>query len=81
LVALTSKVCVPCDRAVYVFGEVQPAKAPLSSLHLKPAPLSLEEKPKLAEVLSTVPEGPEVMVVSGTVGGGAAVVKDPVVLP
>ena len=40
---------------------------------------SEEEKEKLAELLLTVPEGPESMVVSGAVvsaGGAAAVVKD-----
>ena len=41
----------------------------MSRLHWKVEPVSLEEKPKLAEALFTVlPEaGPEVMVVSGAV--------------
>jgi hypothetical protein len=45
-------------------------------------PASSEEKVKLAELLLSVPEGPESMVVSGGVvsagGGAAAVVKDQV---
>ena len=46
---------------------------PASSLHSKVLPASSEEKAKLAELLFTVPEGPESMVVSGGVvssGGG-----------
>ena len=66
-VAFTSKVCEPSDSPLYSFGEVQLSKAPLSSLHSKVALLSLEEKLKLAVVLLRVPEGPEVMLVSGEV--------------
>jgi hypothetical protein len=41
--------------------------------HSKVEPASEEEKAKLAEVLATVPEGPEVMVVSGGVVSGGVV--------
>jgi hypothetical protein len=46
---------------------------PASSLHSMVLPASSEEKVKLAELLLSVPEGPESMVVSGGVvsaGGG-----------
>jgi len=66
-VALTSKVWLPFERPVYSLGEVQAPQEPLSSLHSKLEPLSEEEKLKLAELLCTVPEGPESMVVSGGV--------------
>ena len=55
--ALTSKVCEPSDRPVY----------------LKVTLLSLEENPKLAVVLLTVSEGPESIVVSGAVVSAAVV--------
>jgi hypothetical protein len=54
-------------------GEVQLLKVAPSSLHSKVEPVSLEVKANEADVLFTVPEGPDVMVVSGGVvsGGGA----------
>ena len=50
------------DSPVYSFGEVQAVHAPPSSLHLNEE-LSEEEKAKLAVLLFTVPDGPELMVV------------------
>ena len=50
------------------------AKAPLSSLHSKVDPASEEENVNEAEVLLTLPDGPELMVVfGGVVSGGGAV--------
>jgi hypothetical protein len=67
----------PADRPVYAFGELQALQSLSEVLstrrHWKVEPLSEEEKAKLAEVLVTVPEGPELMVVSG---GG--VIESPV---
>ncbi len=66
---------MPLVRAVYFLGEEQALKAALSSLHSKVEFASLEEKANVAELVLTVPEGPESMVVSGGVvscGGGAA---------
>jgi hypothetical protein len=56
-------------------GEVQLAQEPESSLHWKVEPLSVAEKPKLAAVDVVVPDGPELIVVSGAVvsAGGASV--------
>jgi hypothetical protein len=48
-------------------GEVQATQAPESSLHWKLEPLSVAEKPKLALVEAVVPEGPELIDVSGAV--------------
>ena len=48
-------------------GEVQLLKAAPSSLHSKVEPVSEEEKENEADVLLTVPDGPESMVVSGGV--------------
>jgi hypothetical protein len=48
-------------------GELREAKLPPSSLHSKVEPASVEEKPNEAEVLPTVPDGPESMVLSGAV--------------
>src|SRR5215218_3998380 len=67
--ALTSNVCVPSARAPSsgtLLGEAQASKVPPSSLHWKVASPWSEEKPNSAEVLPTVPEGPESMVVSGS---------------
>ncbi len=78
-VALTEKVWEPSAKPVYCCGEVQLLKAVLSRRHSKVEFASLEENSKVAEVLFTVAEGPEVMVVSGGVvsaGGAAAVAKD-----
>ena len=66
-VARTLKVWEPLVRPLYCFGEVQLLKGAPSRLHSKVEPDSLEENPKAASVLLTVPVGPEVMVVSGGV--------------
>src|SRR4051794_34792213 len=44
LVACTVNVCVPAASPEYVFGDAQAETAPLSSLHLKSAPLVAEVK-------------------------------------
>jgi acyl-coenzyme A thioesterase PaaI-like protein len=61
-------------------GEVQLVKADPSSAHPKVEFDSDDEKVKLADVVVTVPDGPEPIDVSGGVvsGGAAAVVKDQV---
>ncbi len=51
-------------------GEVQLLKAAPSKRHSKVEFASEEEKAKPAELLLTVPEGPEVMMVSGGVVPG-----------
>ena len=65
-VARTWNVCAPLARRVYVTGEVQLVKDPLSSLQAKVA-VSVAVKVKLAVVEPAVPVGPEVIVVSGGV--------------
>lgn len=65
-VARTLKVCAPLARRVYVTGEVQLVKDPLSNLQAKVA-VSVAVKVKLAVDEATVPVGPEVIVVSGGV--------------
>lgn len=65
-VARTWNVCVPLARRVYVTGDVQLVKDPLSSLQAKVA-VSVAVKLKLAVVEPTVPVGPDVIVVSGGV--------------
>src|SRR5215218_4235803 len=67
--ARTWKVWEPSARPLRALGEVQAAKASLSSLHWKVVFGSLDEKEKLAEALLSVPPaaGPESMKVSGAV--------------
>ncbi len=48
-------------------GDAQAAQAPPSRRHWNLEPASLELKPKLADPLATVPDGPESIVVSGAV--------------
>ncbi len=48
-------------------GDVQVANAELSKLHWKVELDKVDVKPKEAEAVFTVPEGPDVMVVSGAV--------------
>jgi hypothetical protein len=78
-VALTEKVCEPLASPVYLLGEEQALKVPLSREHLKVLPTSEEEKVIVALFCFMVPEGPESMVVSGAVvscgGGGTFTVK------
>jgi hypothetical protein len=60
---------------------VQLPQDPESREHWKVEPLSLELKPRLALVKVVVPEGPELIVVSGAVvsaGGGGGVDDDTV---
>ncbi len=66
-VARTWKVCEPLTRSLYCLGEVQAAKAALSKLQVKVEPVSLDENVNVAELLLTVPEGPEAIIVSGAV--------------
>jgi hypothetical protein len=56
-------------------GEEQLLKAPPSREHSKVEFGSEEEKPKVAELVLTVPEGPESMVASGEVVSGTCTVK------
>jgi hypothetical protein len=74
--AFTWNVCDPGARLEYVIGDVQPAKAAVSSAHWKVEPASVEAKLKVAVVLVVVPEGPLVMVVSGGVVSGVPAVRD-----
>jgi hypothetical protein len=69
-VALTENVCNPSESPVSAFGEEQAANAPVSSLHSKLEPASLEENSKLAELEVLVAEGPELIAVSGGVVSG-----------
>ena len=54
-------------------------QAPASRRHSKVEPVSDDVKAKLAEPVATVPDGPELIVVSGAVvsggGGGTATVQ------
>jgi hypothetical protein len=74
--ARTSNVCEPLPRPEYALGDVQDPQAPASSRHWNVEPVSVEVNPKLAELLVTVPDGPELIVVSGGVvsGGGTLTV-------
>jgi len=69
--ARTSKVWEPSERPVWLLGEVQLLNVAPSKRHSKVAFASEEENANEADVLLTVPEGPESMVVSG------GVVSDP----
>jgi hypothetical protein len=66
-VARASKVWVPKARPVYDFGDEHPDQLEPSRRHSKLEPASEEPLPKSAEVDVMVPEGPEVIVVSGGV--------------
>src|SRR5919106_1377797 len=66
-VARTSKVCEPADRLVKLFGDVQEAKEPLSSLHSKLELPSLEVNEKLGSVSLEGSDGAAVMFVFGAV--------------
>ena len=65
-VALTEKVCRPSARFVRTFGGEHGVQPPASSLHSK-LEASVEENSKLATFEVIVPEGPEVIDVSGGV--------------
>ena len=70
--ARTDHVCDPSASAVSDFGDEQNTQPPASSLHSKLEPGFVDENPKLAELEATVPEGPDVIEVSGR----ASVVND-----
>src|SRR5690349_4583563 len=65
-VAVTWKVCDPSARSSKVCGEAQPS---ISSSSMKQTKVegSLEENVKVAELVLTVPEGPEFIVTPGGV--------------
>src|SRR5918996_2295943 len=63
-VARTSNVCAPSDNAPVVCGDVQAAKAALSTRHWKFAPGSLEN-PNVGVESLVNPVGPESIVVCG----------------
>ena len=65
--ARTCKVWEPLANPVYVVGEEQVRKSALSREPSKVELGSLEEKVNDASFCFTVPEGPESMVVSGSV--------------
>ena len=77
-VARTSNVCEPLARPEYAFGDVQVAHAPASSRHSNVEPVSRRREPEARERVVDVPDGPELIVVSGAVmSGGAATVQRP----
>jgi hypothetical protein len=66
---------LPSARSLYVFGDVHAAKAAPLRLHSKPDPASDEVNEMAADRSVTVPDGAEVIVVSGgVVSGGSGVV-------
>src|ERR1700741_3511527 len=69
-VARTSKVCEPFVSPEYAFGDVQTPQGPASRGHWKRDPASEELKPRLADPVVTVPDGPESIVVFGAVVSG-----------
>ncbi len=71
--ALTRKVWEPLDRFAYSLGEAHGAYALLSRLHWKVEFASGEEKVKIADLVLTVPEGPELITVSGSVASTTTV--------
>jgi len=62
-VALTEKVCSPSDNELYVRGEEQLVKLPVSSLHSNVAFESSEENANVAELEVLGSDGPESIVV------------------
>ncbi len=76
-VARTSKVWEPPESPVYDLGEVHALHAPPSRRHWNVEPASLDVNEKLADGEVTVPDGPEVIVVSGgVVSAGGAIVHE-----
>ena len=73
-VARMETLCWPSASAAVVQGLVQPAHAAESSWHWNVDPLSLEVNAKVGVLSAVVPDGPELIVVSGAVvsAGGAA---------
>jgi hypothetical protein len=66
LTARTWNVWLPGESVEYACGLVQAANAPPSIAHSNVAPPGVEVKLKLADVLSVLAGGAEVIVVSGT---------------
>ena len=66
-VARTENVCRPSGSALYATPETQAVNGAPSRLQANVEPVSVELKPNEALVLFTVPDGPEVIVVSGGV--------------
>ena len=64
-IARTSRVCEPSASCAVVCGELQAAKAPVSTRHSKLEPVSEEENVKFGVGSLIVPVGPESIVVSG----------------
>ena len=64
------------ERPLNVCGEVQPSISTSSIRQRNEAPVSFAEKVNVAEVLLSVPEGPELMIVLG--GVLSAVIVRPV---
>lgn len=62
---LTEKVCELLLKPVYLFGLVHDSNDPVSSLHSKVLPVTVEVKEKAADVLIELLRGVEVRVVSG----------------
>jgi hypothetical protein len=77
-VALTWKVCEPSERLTKLFGELHKAKASSSREHSKVELGSEEVKAKLAELMLSVPEEPESMLVCGGVWSGSGTAAAPV---
>ena len=63
--ALTANVCEPFDSPVSTLGDEHGANSSASSLHSKVEPGSVEENSNDAVLDALVPEGPEMIVVSG----------------
>jgi hypothetical protein len=77
-VARTSNVCEPFARLEYALGEEHELQFPLSRRHRKVEPVSVDANWNDAEALETVPDGPELIDVSGGVvsgGGGTSTVQ------
>src|SRR5688572_18628454 len=67
----TVKVWVPTARPGYSFGELQPAKGPVSSLHSNAAPAASATNSNVASVATVVASGADVIVsaAASTTGG------------
>ena len=66
-VAATTNVCTPLYRSLKVRGEEQSSMTSCPSSWQVSSAVSLAEKVNIAELLLTVPSGPELIVVSGAV--------------
>jgi hypothetical protein len=70
LIARTLKTCLPTFSPLYFFGDLHFLNLPLSSLHWKVDPLTLEVNLKVAVVLCDFAFGPLLILVSGVGTGG-----------